>query len=263
MKTNLRSVTLSITILLLGGLACSTAAFPAPQPTSAPVVEQAATAAPVSGAITLSSSLLNEESQTPLYKITGQVPFLDGSTDAHVQAFNTELKSIVQNETDAFKKDLADVTPTPGGNGSTFDVEYELVSQKGNIWSLKFNIEGYTEGAAHPYHYTITVNRDLENDKDITLDEVFQPNSSYLQTLSDYSKAELSKRDIGFQGFEQGADPTPENYHNWNISDEGLIITFDEYQVAPYAAGPQTVKIPFSELSQLTNPQGPIALYLQ
>ncbi len=262
MKTNLRSISLAIMILLLGGLACSTAAFPAPQPTSAPAVQQPATTGSISESVTLSSSPLNEESQTPLYKITGQTPFLDGSTDAHVQAFNTELKGIVQNEVDAFRKNLAEMTPTPGGNGSTFDVAYELVSQKGNIWSLKFNIEGYTEGAAHPYHYTITVNHDLENDKDVTLDEVFQPNSNYLQALSDYSKAELSKRDIGFEGFEQGADPTPENYHNWNVSDKGLIITFDEYQVAPYAAGPQIVAISFSEVAGLINPQGPIAPYL-
>jgi hypothetical protein len=37
-----------------------------------------------------------------------------------------------------------------------------------------------------------------------------------------------------------------------------LLITFDEYQVAPYAAGPQKVAIPYSELRALINPQGPL-----
>jgi len=247
---------------LLGGLACGTSAFPAPQGTAAPANAAPPTNPPLVEPLQLNSNPFNEESQTPAYKITAQIPYLNGS-DTHIQSFNTELKDIVQKEIDAFKKNLADMQPTPGVGSSSFDVRYEQVSQKGNFWSLKFNIEGYTDGAAHPYHYTITVNHDLQNDKDITLDDLFQSNSNYLQTLSDYSKKELSKRDIGFDGFEQGADPTPDNYHNWNIADDGLIITFDEYQVAPYAAGPQTVKIPFSELSQMLNSQGPIAQYLQ
>ncbi len=262
MKTNLRYITLVITILLLGALACSTSAFPAPQATTAPALEQPATAGSLSESVTLSSSSINEESQTPVYKITAQIPFLDGSTDPRVQAFNIELKDIVQKEIDAFKSDLAQLAVTPTSTGSSLDVQYELVSQKGNFWSLKYDISGYTDGAAHPYHYTVTVNYELENGKDITLDELFQLNSNYLQLISDYSKAQLATRDIGFEGFEQGAEPTPENYDNWNVYDEGLVITFDEYQVAPYAAGPQTVVIPFGELAQLTNYQGPIAPYL-
>jgi hypothetical protein len=41
-----------------------------------------------------------------------------------------------------------------------------------------------------------------------------------------------------------------------------LAITFDEYQVAPYAAGPQTVVVPFSELTNLLNPEGPAKSFL-
>jgi len=262
MKTNLRYITLGVTILFLGALACSTSAFPAPRATAAPALEQPATQGSVSETVTLSSSPFNEESQTPVYKITAQIPFLDGSTDSRVQTFNVELKDIVQKEIDAFKNNLAELAVTPASTGSSLDVQYELVSQKGNFWSLKYNISGYTDGAAHPYHYTITINYDLENGRDITLDEIFQPNSNYLQVISDICKARLATRDIGFEGFEQGADPTAENYQNWNVSDEGLVITFDEYQVAAYAAGPQTVLIPFSELGQITNDQGPIAPYL-
>ena len=262
MNRILRDFTWLAAIALLGALACSTAAFPAPQPTVAPALEQPASTGSISGTVTLSSSPLNEESQAPVYKISGQLPFLDGSTDSRVQAFNAELKDIIQKEIEAFKDNLAELTPTPGGNGSSLDVQYELVSQKGDFWSMKYNISGYTDGAAHPYHYTITVNHDLEGGKDITLDDLFQPNSNYLQVLADTCKAQLAARDIGFEGFEQGADPTPENYHNWNVSDEGLVITFDEYQVAPYAAGPQTVVIPFVEFRALTNDQGPLAPYL-
>jgi hypothetical protein len=37
------------------------------------------------------------------------------------------------------------------------------------------------------------------------------------------------------------------------------MITFDEYQVAPYAAGAQTVVIPYRELQTVIAPAGPLA----
>jgi hypothetical protein len=60
-----------------------------------------------------------------------------------------------------------------------------------------------------------------------------------------------------------GADPLSENYQRWNISNEGLTITFDAYQVAAYAAGPQIVVIPFSALQSIINPQSALALFIQ
>ncbi|RIK32332.1 MAG: hypothetical protein DCC56_00555 [Anaerolineae bacterium] len=43
----------------------------------------------------------------------------------------------------------------------------------------------------------------------------------------------------------------------------GFVITFDEYQVAPYAADPQTVTVPYSELKPLINQQGPLVVALR
>ena len=220
-------------------------------------------AQPISQSVTLTSTPFSEENQTPVYKITAQIPTLTGSDDPRVLAFNAELKDSVQKEIDAFKKDTLLYTTTPiVSAGSYFNVQYELVGQQGNFWSIKLNMEGYTDGAAHPYHYSSTDNYDLDKGKDIILDEIFLPNSNYLQFISQYCVAELSKRDIGFDGFHQGADPTVENYRNWNVSDKGLVITFDEYQVAPYAAGPQTVIIPYSVLGTVTNNQSPLTPFL-
>ena len=147
-------------------------------------------------------------------------------------------------------------------DGFAFDVQYSLVGQQGDFWSIKIDAMGYSDGAAHPYHYSLTVNYDLDQGREVTLDEIFLPNSNYLQKISEYCKAELGARDISFDMFAQGADPTPENYQHWNVSTEGLIITFDEYQVAAYAAGPQVVVIPFPELQGLINPQGPASPFL-
>lgn len=214
--------------------------------------------------LTLKSNPISEEGQAPNYKITAQIPYLDPATETLSQTFNDNLKNIVEGEIAAFKGSMAEMPATPIAAGSSLDIQYQLIGQKGNIWSIQFNIMGYADGAAHPYHYSIPVNYDLKASKDVTLDDVFLPNSNYLQVISEYCKTQLSTRDIGFEGdFQQGVNPTPENYRNWNVSGDGLVITFDEYQVAPYAAGPQTVTIPFADLASVINPQGALAPFLQ
>jgi hypothetical protein len=61
--------------------------------------------------------------------------------------------------------------------------------------------------------------------------------------------------------FQTGADPTPENYQRWNLADDGFLVTFDVYQVAAYAAGPQTVTIPYADLRPVSNPNGVLQIY--
>ena len=256
MKSSVRNI-LSVCTLAITLFACGSPAQTATLPTILPPTNP-----PMVEPLTLKSSPFSDEGQAPNYKITAQIPYLDPSTDPSVLAYNAALKAIVDGEIAAFKGTLAEMSATPILNGSSLDIQYQLIGQKGSIWSIQFNIMGFADGAAHPYHYSGTVNYDLDKGKDIILDEIFLPNSNYLQFISQYCVAELSKRDIGFDGFHQGADPTAENYRNWNVSDKGLVITFDEYQVAPYAAGPQTVIIPYGVLGSLINDQSPLAPFL-
>ena len=66
----------------------------------------------------------------------------------------------------------------------------------------------------------------LESGQEVQLAALFEPGSDYLKVISDYCIAELNKRDIG--AWLEGAAPIPENYRVWNITTEGLIITFNE-----------------------------------
>jgi hypothetical protein len=255
MKTILKNIP-AICALALAIFACGAPATPVNvlPPTVPPLVEP----------LELKSSPFSEENQVPVYKITAQIPYLDPSTHPNVQAFNAYVKSVVEAEIAAFKGSMAEMPETPITAGSSFDVQYALIGQKANIWSIQFNMMGYSDGAAHPYTYSLTVNYDLQNVKPLTLEDVFLPDSNYLQVLSDISKTELTNRNIGFdEVFAKGAEPTPQNYRNWNVSNEGFfVITFNQGQVAAYAAGPQTITIPFTDLTQVINAQGPLAPYL-
>ena len=234
-----------------GTVAAISTATPSPVlPTITPI--------PLSQQVTLTSISFKEEGQAPVYTISAQTPKFAGSDDPRAQTFNKKANDLIQGEIEYFRKNiLAQTAAVTVSAGSFFEAKYAVIFQNENIWSLKFDFMGYAEGAAHPYHYSLTFNYDLERGKKLSLDDLFRPNSNYLEAVSSYCIFDLSKRDIGFYGgFEQGAEPTPENYRNWNITSNGLMITFDEYQVAPYAAGAQTVIVPYVELQKVIDAQG-------
>lgn len=255
----LRNLITGLTIFVLVA-ACSFAAqTAAPDSTSVPTDEPT-----LSPPATLRAVPFKEEGSTPPYTITSQTPQLSGGENEAVARFNALSDQIVQVEIANFRENsLSQASDPPIASGSFFDATYDLVYQNGNLWSLKFDFLGYSDGAAHPYHYSKTLNYDLERRMQLSLDDLFLANSEYLQALSDYCITELSQRDIGFDGaFSAGAEPTPENYRNWNIASDGLLITFDEYQVASYAAGPQTVVVPYDALRAWIAPLGPLRLIM-
>lgn len=249
------------TVVLLSVIACNVLA---PRPTST-AAHPTSASIPIllSQQVTMVSQASDETNQTPPFTIKAQMPQLAGSDDARVVAFNQRLNDLVTTEVDTWRESfLANTYPTVT-SGSFLEVAPTLVSQTGDIWSFKFDFHFYSDGAAHPGTYSITLNYDLDQGKELALADLFLPGADYLETIADHCKAELSKQPF-FEGpFAEGANPILENYNNWNISSDGLMITFDEYQVAPYAAGPQVVQIPVDQIRQIADPNGPLKLILQ
>ncbi len=234
-------------------------ATPAPLPT-ATLVPPTAAPVPLWQQVTLTDSVSAEEHQAPDFTITTHLPVLQGSDDPRVRAFNDAVAALVLNEAETFRSGwINDLPAEPFSSGSFLESGYTLLSPPGPVLSLLFSFFFYSDGAAHPNGYTIAYTYDLEAGRALALADLFTPGADYLAVIAAYCKTDLSARNMGFDdGFSQGADPTPENYRNWNITPEGLRITFDAYQVAPYASGPQVVTIPYAELSSLLRADGPL-----
>jgi hypothetical protein len=247
--------------LILATLACITSSpqqtatltpIPLPTETSIP----APTSVPLFQLVSVVSTTRNETSDSPAYTLKAEIPNLQGSDDARIKKFNDEMNLLTQEEIAKFKDNAVQVQPMPGVGGSFYDQQYKILSPKGNLLSLKFQIMIYIQGAAHPGTHARTVTYDLEAGKDVKLADLFLQGSDYLEKIANYCVAQLQMRNIGFDPTSSGAQPLPENYGNWNISADGLIITFDEYQVAAYAVGAQEVVVPYAELQSVIDPQG-------
>jgi len=217
---------------------------------------------PLSQSVTLTSYLFSS-GNSPEYTITAQTPALTGSNDPRVIKFNHEMYALVQGLMNEFSVNLKDLPADPMLTKSFQDISFKLVSPPGNIYSLKFGIMVYVEGAAHPNTYSRTVTYDLEKGEDVILAQLFLPGVDYLSPISEYCLSQLNASPIGPALYAEGAQPTLENYRNWNISADGLVVTFDAYQVAAYAAGPQIVTIPYTALAGIIDPNRPLSIYLQ
>ena len=127
--------------------------------------------------------------------------------------------------------------------------------------SVLFSVDGYVMGAAHPFHYAHSLNYDTNAVRMLELEDLFLPGTDYLDVLSRYGLDDLERQ--GVLEWEEGALPLPENFQRWNLTTRGLLISFDEYTVAPYAAGPQSVVIPYEVLRDVADPDGPLAQFLE
>jgi hypothetical protein len=255
-----------VSLLVIPAMACR--AVTGLKPTMPAVDASPTLAASLPAATTLSQQLtqtsipLSESDPGngyPKYTITAQTPQLSGSDDPRVTALNQRLRDLVATEVNTWRESYKQLPLTSLSNGSSLDITYDLIWQSGDLWSYKFNVNFYADTAAHAGHESITLTYDLAHGRELSLGDLFQPNANYLEVISANCIAQLQTQPF-FEGpFQDGASPSPENYRLWNLGPDGLLITFAEYQVAPGAAGPQTMIVPYSALASVLDPQGPLA----
>ena len=226
---------------------------PTPLPSATPTPEPTSLALP---AVSLVEESVVENSDADQYEIKGVFPYLPMVVTG-AETFNTAMMDFEQTTLTAFRSDAAQSAAAPSASaGSFLQSRYEVLYNQNGLLSLRVWVSIYMKGAAHPGSFSNTFNYDLSAGRLLVLDDLFQPDSQYLTVLAQFCQAEISRRDSAF--WPDGAGPDPANYRSWNLSEDGLLVTFDEYQVAPYAAGPQSVLVPYSTLSGLLKPGGPV-----
>jgi hypothetical protein len=232
-----------------------------------------------------------ESSPTKFYSINIQYPYINPKEKiSGTEAFNHAIRNFKNNQVAAFKKDLSPAARLKqmserikniplNKNSNSLTIKYKLMNDRQNIVSILFDISKSYYGAAHPSPATDAINYDLSTHKNLTLADLFAPNSQYLKVLSAASrkvliekiivkgphnpnipiKKLLNKHNFMYATILRGTAPIAKNYQFWTISQQGLKITFPTYQVAPYYFGPQTVIIPKSDLQNILRKNSPLA----
>ena len=227
----------------------------------------------LTGDVDLGTKSIKESNKKLVYEIDVQYPQLSGGSNPNFEKFNQAVRASVLKKVGEFKKEMApkaDEEPRPENSmGSDLSISYETELAQDDLISVVFTISSYYQGAAHPNSYSEVINYDLKNGKSLKLYDIFKPGVKYLQALSSYCVADLKKqsKEKGADGMlddssiNAGAGPKNDNYRSWSITRQGLGINFDSYQVGPYAAGAQYVKVPYSAIKDIVNPEGPLGQF--
>lgn len=132
-----------------------------------------------------------------------------------------------------------------------------LIASSPHTVSYIFTVYEDTLGAhGNTFFHTFTF--DTTTGALVTLADIFTPDSNYLAKLSAISRAKLPSvigdgADVKF--IEGGTTSDEKNFANFFFDNKDFVILFDPYAVAPYSFGPQTLRIPLSELSSILKPE--------
>lgn len=206
----------------------------------------------------LAAATSEESSEQPRYEIHARYPSLEWEGDPRVDAFNEAAEKFALDEMRSFKENVYNIPNESPFNelGSFLEMDFTLTASEQGLLSVLYKTSYYMAGAAHPGSYSFALNYDLETGQVLELTDLFEADAPYLDMLSSACIKDLKQR--GRLDWEEGALPNAENYRVWNITPDGLLITFDEYQVAPYAAGPQSVTVPYDLLRPLLRADSPL-----
>lgn len=167
------------------------------------------------------------------------------------------FNELISSDISVYVKDFTDSARElvlPDGRKSELQGQHITYTKANRFISAKFNFYPCL-GGVHPGHDILTTTFDTSTNEIIALSVLFPSESNYLEILSAITEKALFKKypelDFAFNDptFRKGFAPKEKNFNCWVLSDDGLIIFFSEYQIAPYAAGSLYVVIPLTEFS--------------
>ncbi len=177
------------------------------------------------------------------------------------------MRSWVGSTTASFKKDAGIATISTStaaqlglGNGRKYTLQITyLIASSAHTQSYIYTVYEDTGGAhGNTYFKTFVFNKDTG--ALLSLADLFTSGSDYLGKLSSLSRTGLTASLGTFADstmLNPGTEAKEENFQNFFFDNNYLVLLFPPYQVAAYAAGPQTLRIPASDLSGLLLPQYP------
>ena len=111
----------------------------------------------------------------------------------------------------------------------------------------------YTPDCSEP-----TINFDLKRGRTLKVRDVFK--RPYLKPFSKYSRKHLMDHCVTVNEdlVNGGTIPRPENFPYWNVVPDGILLSFDDYQLGPHSFGQSEFVIPYKVLRSVIRSSSPV-----
>lgn len=208
--------------------------------------------------ITVTERTMMLESDDPLYEIEIRYRYIEGDSQA-ISPFNFEMDYLVEVVLEVFMREVEESDaqrPDDAMPATSFlQIDYEMTYQSDGLYSVYLPITTYVAISAHPQIESFSYNYDALNREFLMPGNFFMSDAACFPVILERVAAGLVARVFGYQ--EDVAEEVLLRRDNWNFLPEGLRINFDAFEVGPGAAGPQFVFIPWEDLSDLLDLDGP------
>ncbi|SEG65978.1 Protein of unknown function [Bryocella elongata] len=184
-------------------------------------------------------------------------PQMDASTP-NAAAWNAAAyKAALNLAQDDDKKPPVDFASYDCGGG-TIDIDYDLLAANQHMIDVSFSVATYGYGAAHPQESRVSLLWWLEQRRLVQVQDVLSNDNAARAKVVTLLVSRLKARiqDSGADDKSLNGSTTDElaSTSEWTLSNSGLMITFNPYEVGPWALGAPTVCASWADLKPAMNP---------
>lgn len=162
------------------------------------------------------------------------------------------FKKGVQNQSYEYKQELKNNPDRPKIPFEVY-VTYNLGFNKNYILSIPITLYKFT-GGAHGMTYIVPYNYDLITGKKLNLKDIFKSGVNYEKIINNYIFDKISKDPQNYFSADDGFSDINDD-EQFYIDNDGLVIYFPLYEIAPYSSGIPKFKLLFSEFGSYMNPR--------
>ena len=232
---------------------------PAPSGTLEPTATPApsATATAPAAAPSVSSTTVANSAPDHRWNVTFRKPVVSGVAPAAANAMNNSITTRVNAYISSFNGSSLPVVAS-GDGPSTLNGNFSVAFSSPSLLSVRFTIETYVTGAAHPSTEAGSISFDVASGAVIQLPDLFTTAAAALPVLQTEAHAKLAAL-LGADLLWPASVTMADFGKAWVFTPAGLELTWSQSVIASTAAGTPTISIAWSALSSVIATPGPAA----
>ena len=198
--------------------------------------------------ITKNNKYINSIINIPIIMIDNK----DISKNINDEITNSIMKFF--NDSQKQAKEYNDALPEVE-NKFVANVDFDVKKNSDNILSILIKYYKYA-GGAHGYYENVAYNIDIRNGNFLTIDNLFKEGSDYKNIINEEIRnqiEELIKLDEQNKGVYEFK--SIEDKQKFYIQDDNIVVYFDLYDIAPYAAGIPEFIINVNKIDHILKPE--------
>lgn len=180
-----------------------------------------------------------------------------GTTYPRAINLNSKVRSKINS---AIKKAAFEAIPDydPGTSVSEAVSSYKTAVNMKGVLSLRFEDYFYPEMAAHGVTGVSSVTLDLKTGREYEFYQLFRKGANYQATIDQIIQAQIIAEQIPLLKPFAGVGPDEDYY----LTPDSLVVYYQPYEYTPGAYGVLEFKIPYSQITGIIDPEGPIGKIL-